>query len=84
MRREIVLTGDSVDESGERASETLELWYRNPVECVQELLGNPLFKDYMHYAPTCIRKRSTGKRVFHEAWSAQWWWKAQVRTSADK
>ncbi|KIO33395.1 hypothetical protein M407DRAFT_51392, partial [Tulasnella calospora MUT 4182] len=50
-RKEIVLTGDIVDESGERASEVLELWYRNPVECVQELLGNPLFKDYLHYAP---------------------------------
>lgn len=81
-RKEILLTGDIIDESGEKSTEVLELWYRNPVECIQELLGNPLFKDYLHYAPTRIHKRSTGKRVFHEAWTAQWWWKAQVQISS--
>ncbi|KAJ6629828.1 hypothetical protein B0H10DRAFT_1743319, partial [Mycena sp. CBHHK59/15] len=28
-----------------------ELWWRDPVECVKELIGNPAFRNVMRYAP---------------------------------
>ena len=44
--------GDLLNEAGEPLpSEKLELWRRDPVECVRELLGNPALKDYLKYAP---------------------------------
>ncbi|KAK6977749.1 hypothetical protein R3P38DRAFT_2747985, partial [Favolaschia claudopus] len=39
------LTGDEADGKGQAKTEVVELWYRDPVECIKELLGNPLFKD---------------------------------------
>ena len=47
----ITSTGDQVDEDGEpMPAEKLELWRRDPVECVSELLGNLAFKDHLKYA----------------------------------
>ncbi|KAJ7108159.1 hypothetical protein C8R44DRAFT_834159 [Mycena epipterygia] len=52
-------------------SEDLELWMRDPVECIKELMSNPAFRDHMAYAPE--RK----SRIFDEMWTAEWWWKLQ-------
>ncbi|KAJ6563196.1 hypothetical protein B0H10DRAFT_1753844, partial [Mycena sp. CBHHK59/15] len=49
--RHIPLTGDLVDDDGALRTETAELWFRDPVECVKELIGNPAFKAVMDYAP---------------------------------
>ena len=40
--------------------EELELWFRDPVECVRELLGNPLFRDQMVYAPERLYEDEEG------------------------
>ncbi|KZT53153.1 hypothetical protein CALCODRAFT_440577 [Calocera cornea HHB12733] len=32
-------------------SETLELWGRDPLDCVRELLGDPLLNGHIDYAP---------------------------------
>ncbi|KAK0220037.1 hypothetical protein IW262DRAFT_1461264 [Armillaria fumosa] len=43
---------DEKDPMGMRMrQEHLEMWYRDPVEIVHELIGNPIFKDIMAYAP---------------------------------
>jgi hypothetical protein len=59
--------------------EEVELWKRDPVQCVQELIGNPRFCDKLRYAPckqyTDVEKRN---RVFDEMSSADWWWDVQV------
>ena len=36
---------------GATESEELELWMRDPVACIQELIGNPAFNGSMAYAP---------------------------------
>jgi len=60
-------------------AEKLELWRRDPVECVKELLGNPALKDHMKYAPEQVYEDVEGKtRVFDEMWTANWWWDTQV------
>lgn len=61
-------------------SEELELWHRDPVDCIRELLGNPAFKDGMVFAPEQVYEDVEGKsRVINEMHTADWWWKIQVR-----
>ncbi|KAJ7106620.1 hypothetical protein C8R44DRAFT_834329 [Mycena epipterygia] len=60
-------------------SERLDLWWRDPVECVAELIGNPAFKDAMRYAPQKLYADKDGKvEVIDEMWTASWWWEIQV------
>ncbi|KAF7344345.1 hypothetical protein MSAN_01915500 [Mycena sanguinolenta] len=72
------LTGDEVDEKGEKKKETVELWYRDPVECVRELLGNPAFRGKQSFAPRRVFRREGGQnREYSEMWTARWWWEIQ-------
>lgn len=60
-------------------SERLDLWWRDPVECVAELIGNPAFKDAMRYAPQKLYADKEGEvEVIDEMWTASWWWEIQV------
>jgi hypothetical protein len=78
------LKGDELDPEGKQKTEVLELWHRDPVDCVRELLGNPTFKN-QGYAPIRVFKSfdaATGaysNREYSEMWTADWWWKIQVR-----
>ncbi|KAF8172517.1 hypothetical protein K438DRAFT_1981370 [Mycena galopus ATCC 62051] len=61
-------------------TETVELWFRDPVECVAELIGNPMFKDAMRYAPQKLFTDQAGtEEVVNEMWTASWWWEIQKR-----
>ncbi|KAJ7127996.1 hypothetical protein C8R44DRAFT_548014, partial [Mycena epipterygia] len=61
-------------------SERLDLWWRDPVECVAELIGNPAFKDAMRYAPQRLYADKEGDvEVIDEMWTASWWWEIQKR-----
>ena len=73
------MTGDKVDENGQPLAEELELWSRDPVECIYELLSNPMFKDSISYVPEKVYEDSKGKtRIYDEMWTADWWWDVQV------
>ncbi|KAJ7155095.1 hypothetical protein C8R46DRAFT_1296282 [Mycena filopes] len=57
-----------------------ELWFRDPVECVQELMGNPAFRHAMRYAPEKLyADASETIEVVDEMWTAGWWWEIQKR-----
>ncbi|EIW62745.1 uncharacterized protein TRAVEDRAFT_78057, partial [Trametes versicolor FP-101664 SS1] len=43
--------GDRVGEDGRLKKEKVELWQRNPVDCIRELMGNSAFRDSIRYAP---------------------------------
>ena len=58
----VTVQGDQIDENESCMVEHLELWFRDPVECVRELLSNPAFKDYTCYAPEHVYSDSEGKR----------------------
>ncbi|KAJ7429835.1 hypothetical protein B0H11DRAFT_1894852 [Mycena galericulata] len=76
----IPLTGDVLDDNNEFRIETAELWFRDPVECVKELIGNPVFKEAMDYAPKRLFVDAEGtEEVINEMSSASWWWKMQTR-----
>lgn len=72
----LTIQGDQVGPNGQPLTEELELWRRDPVECVRELIGNPAFKDYMAYAPVRMTRGDT--RFYGEMNTAEWWWKTQV------
>lgn len=68
------------DVNGNNRTETIELWHRNPVECIAELLGNPYFRGKQEYAPRRIFRNKNGtNQEFGEMWTADWWWNIQVR-----
>jgi len=49
------------------------------VECIRELVGNPMFQDAMKYAPEKLFEDKEGNNdVVNEMWTAEWWWKLQV------
>ncbi|KAJ7646426.1 hypothetical protein DFH06DRAFT_926842, partial [Mycena polygramma] len=59
--------------------EQSELWFRDPVECVRELIGNPAFSHAMRYAPEQLYEDSEGtNEIVNEIWTASWWWEIQV------
>jgi hypothetical protein len=49
--RTVTMTGDRVDENGNPLTEDVELWFRNPMECIAQLIGNPSFDGAMSYVP---------------------------------
>lgn len=71
--------GKSVDNDGTTVTETAELWKRDPVECVRDLLSNPAFKNQCQYKPRkAFTNRSKTERVYSEMWTGKWWWRTQV------
>ncbi|KAI9442058.1 hypothetical protein F5148DRAFT_1278304 [Russula earlei] len=64
--------------NGEPTQDHFELWYRNSLQCVEELISNPMFEKYISYVPERIYEDSTGNtRVYDEMWTADWWWEMQ-------
>lgn len=73
------IKGKGVDGDGTMVTETVDLWRRDPVECIKELFSNPAFKDRCQYAPRkAFTNRSRNERVYGEMWMGKWWWKTQV------
>ncbi|KAF8509392.1 hypothetical protein JB92DRAFT_3083772 [Gautieria morchelliformis] len=74
----VQVNGDVHDYNGERRTEELFIWCRNPVDCVKELIGNPAFKEAMHYAPQKVFTDLTeADQVFNKMWTGEWWWELQ-------
>lgn len=75
----IQMKGNILDDAGKPVVESVELWRRNPVACVEELIGNPAFKDFMAYGPERAYRDTAGEtRVWDEMWTGDWWWEVQV------
>jgi hypothetical protein len=75
----ISMKGDLLDENGNALEEELELWMRDPVEVVKELLGNPAFRDHMHFTPERhYSDPEQQSRKISEMWTGDWWWTIQV------
>ncbi|EIW86022.1 hypothetical protein CONPUDRAFT_45251 [Coniophora puteana RWD-64-598 SS2] len=78
--KRIEVRGKETDEEGNTLTEDLELWYRDPVECIKTLLANPTLKDSMAYEPEHVYDDKEAKvRRYDEMWTGDWWWETQVR-----
>ncbi|KAF8814138.1 hypothetical protein BYT27DRAFT_7206323 [Phlegmacium glaucopus] len=72
------IVGDIEDHRGEFQTEEAELWHRDPIDCIKELLGNPVFKDKLNYAPSKVyQDAERTNREYGEMWTADWWWDTQ-------
>ncbi|KAG1888006.1 uncharacterized protein F5891DRAFT_1132037 [Suillus fuscotomentosus] len=76
--RKVTVGGNHDDENGVPLQEDVELWSRDPLECVKELIGNPLFKEDIVYSPARAYADAVGQhRVINEMWTADWWGETQ-------
>ncbi|KAJ7193749.1 hypothetical protein GGX14DRAFT_378748 [Mycena pura] len=75
------LTGDEKDDKEEFKHEIVELWYRDPVECVRELLGNPMLANQGYEPCRVFRAMDNAGNLlnqeYSEMWTADWWWETQ-------
>ncbi|GBE88897.1 hypothetical protein SCP_1403050 [Sparassis crispa] len=72
--------GDELDNENKPYTEVLELWRRNPVECIQELIGNPTFQELLHYTPEQLyADEEYQNRIYGNMWTGDWWWETQQR-----
>ena len=56
--------------------------YRNPLDAIQSLLGNPAHANHIIYKPKKIFVNAKKeKRIYHEMWTGSWWNTVQVCTS---
>lgn len=80
----IEVVGDREEDDGSKMVEEVELWQRDPVECIKELIGNPAWKDEIAYEPEMVFTDAAGtNRIIDEAWTGDWWWKTQVSDRFD-
>ena len=78
---DITVTGNVADAKGNVRTESLELWARDPVEVIRELIGNPRFRGEIHFGPiyTTAGDDDEDERVFGEMHESEWWEDIQVR-----
>ena len=74
------ITGDRLGSNGQLMTEEVEVWRRDPLDCIKELIGNPSFRDSMSYEP--VQVMSGDARQYSEMWTGNWWWNVQVRTGS--
>ena len=73
------ITGNEMGPDGKPLVEEVETWMRNPVKIVEELIGNPLFKDFLAYEPVRLfRDKTRAARIYNEMWTADFWWNLLV------
>lgn len=71
--------GDELGDDGQPRVENLELWKRDPIDCIKELMGNPAFKENMKYEPYRVYSTENGEnRCWDEMATGDWWWNMQV------
>jgi hypothetical protein len=81
----VTVRGNRENENGELLEEDVDLWSRDPVECVKELIGNTSFKVDMAYTPARAYSDPAGEhRLIDEMWTADWWCEKQVSLSQIK
>lgn len=66
--------------TGDATKQPVNLFYRNPIDCISSLFGNPLFADHMQYSP--FRVFTTAEKLYRsygEWMSGNVAWEMQVR-----
>jgi hypothetical protein len=62
------------------AGEAFDIYYRDVIECVKSLYGDPDFAKYLAFAPERhYSDEDETIRLFHDMHTGKWWWDTQVR-----
>ncbi|KAG2741331.1 hypothetical protein P692DRAFT_201842290 [Suillus brevipes Sb2] len=71
--KKINVVGNRTANDGQCEKEDLELWLRDPVDCIRELMSNPEFDGCVSYAPEKFFADKEGKTcVFDDMWTSDW------------
>ncbi|KAI0828570.1 hypothetical protein BC628DRAFT_1409157 [Trametes gibbosa] len=71
---------DRLGEDGKPKTECLELWHCDVVNCVRDIIGNPLLRESIVYAPERHYADEAGRnRVYGNMWMGNWWWNIQSK-----
>ena len=59
--------------------EELEFYYRDVLECIRSLYGDPSWAQEMAFAPERhYTSHARTSRVYNELYTSDWWWTVQV------
>ncbi|KAI0055144.1 hypothetical protein BV25DRAFT_1774802, partial [Artomyces pyxidatus] len=59
--------------------EAFEFYYRDPLECIQALFGDPAFAPHLVFVPQRhYEDEDQTIRVYNDMWTGNWWWRTQV------
>ncbi|KIY71495.1 hypothetical protein CYLTODRAFT_390132 [Cylindrobasidium torrendii FP15055 ss-10] len=75
----LTVHGDVIGEGETRTlDEVVEVWHRDPVEVVRELVGDPTFEGHIKWsAQKVYRDKTRTCRSFSEMNTGEWWWELQ-------
>lgn len=61
------------------AGEAFDVFYRDVIECVKALYGDPDFADFLVFAPERhYADKEQTVRLYHDMHTGKWWWDTQV------
>ncbi|KAG1844084.1 hypothetical protein DFJ58DRAFT_731389 [Suillus subalutaceus] len=64
----------------DRPNDEYNKYYRNPIDAIQSLLGNPVHaKDIVYRPKKIFRDHTKSVRIYNEMWSGKWWHAIQNR-----
>ncbi|KAF8869819.1 hypothetical protein BD779DRAFT_1479404 [Infundibulicybe gibba] len=67
------------------AGESFELYYRNPIDCIRSLFGNPEFCNDLLMAPEMhFTRPNKQNQVYSELNTGSWWWETQEKIDQEK
>jgi hypothetical protein len=73
------IVGDVIGPDGKPVTEDVEIWVRDVMDLVREILGNPAYGKQLVFAPRRVYlDKDKKERKIDEMWTADWWWKIQV------
>ena len=64
----------------DRPEEKFTFYYRDSLEAVRTLLGDPTLAHNTVYAPKLLyaQDHPQNRRIFTEMWTGDWWWNLQA------
>ncbi|GAB1520445.1 hypothetical protein RhiTH_003520 [Rhizoctonia solani] len=72
------ITGNITGANGKKLTELVEIWMRNILQVVEELLGNIAYGKQLVFVPQKVYL-DDGKRKIDEMWTADWWNETQKK-----
>ena len=75
----VEVEGNILGTDGKPLTKEVDLWMRNPLDCICKLMANLSFADVISYELQKVFEDETGQeRWFNEMWTGDWWWEIQV------
>jgi Plavaka transposase len=61
------------------AGEAFDVYFRDILQCIQSLYGNPEFSSVLVFAPERhYLDADQTNRAYHDMHTGKWWWETQV------